>query len=211
MNAALEQFRTGKASAILRATEASVVIPAMEAAVSGGFRIVEFTLTTPGALDAIAHFSKNPDLLVGAGTVLTEAQARQAVSAGAKFLVSPITDPEIIHVAAAMGVLSMPGAQTPTELYLAHRSGAELQKLFPAPAGGPSWVKAVRGPLPMLRIVPTHGVDEHNVSEWFQAGVFGVGYVAALFAAEDLLARRFDRIEHRARVLMEATRKASLA
>lgn len=208
MQDVLEVFRRERVSAILRTGDASAVVPAMEAAVRGGFRIVEFTLTTPGALEAIAEFSRREGILAGAGTVLSGEQARSAVAAGAKFLVSPVTDPEVIRIAAALGVAAMPGAHTPTELLLAHRCGAPLQKLFPAPAGGPAWLRAVMGPLPGLRVVPTNGVDEQNVQAWFDAGAYGAGFVGNLFDAEEMAARQFDRIEARARRLIEAAGRA---
>ncbi|HMS16351.1 MAG TPA: bifunctional 4-hydroxy-2-oxoglutarate aldolase/2-dehydro-3-deoxy-phosphogluconate aldolase [Planctomycetota bacterium] len=201
----LQKFYDARASAILRTGDAAVVVPAMEAAVRGGFRIVEFTLTTPGALDAIAHFSKQDDLVVGAGTVLTRDQAKAAVDAGAQFLVSPVVDESVISLACDLGVAALPGAHTPTELFRAHSFGAPFQKLFPAPTGGPDWLRSVLGPLPFLKIVPTNGVDEGNVGDWLDAGAFAVGFVKALFDTEDLKNKRFDRIESRARLLLEAT------
>src|SRR5262245_24386163 len=98
-----------RVSAIIRTDDEQLARLAMRAAVAGGFRVVEFTLTTPGALRLVSEFSKDPELLVGAGTVLTVEQAREAVKAGARFLVSPITDAEIVREAAHLGVASMPG------------------------------------------------------------------------------------------------------
>ena len=92
----------------------------------------------------------------------------------------------------------MPGTHTPTEMLRAHRAGATFCKLFPAPAGGPTWVKSVLGPMPFLKIVPTNGVDEHNAAEWLAAGAFAAGFVAPLFPADDLAEGRWDEIEARA-------------
>jgi 2-dehydro-3-deoxyphosphogluconate aldolase/(4S)-4-hydroxy-2-oxoglutarate aldolase len=125
-------------------------------------------------------------------------QARLSVEAGARFLVSPVVDEIVIGAAAQLGVASMPGTHTPTEMLRAHRAGAQLCKLFPAPAGGPAWVRSVLGPMPWLKIVPTNGVDEHNAADWMAAGVYGVGFVAPLFPAADLAAGRWDAIEARA-------------
>src|SRR6267142_2640850 len=199
----LGEFR---ASAILRCSSRDSAVSAMEAAVRGGFRIVEFTLTIPGALDLVEEFSSRPDLIVGAGTVLTADEARTAVKRGARFLVSPVMDPQVIAAGLAAGVAVIPGCHTPTEMLAAHRAGAPLQKLFPAPGNGPAFVRACMAPLPFLKIVPTQGVDATNARAWLDAGAFAVGFTQALFEADDLRAGRFDRIEERARVLLAALR-----
>ena len=129
----IEQERV---SAIIRTQDQTLAHDAMQSAVEGGFRLVEFTLTTPGALELVKEFSKNPELTVGAGTVMTPEQATLAVAAGARFLVSPITDAEVVAAAADLDVVCIPGAQTPTEMETAHRLGADFIKVFPAPAGG---------------------------------------------------------------------------
>jgi Entner-Doudoroff aldolase len=178
----------------------------MEAAVRGGFRIVEFTLTIPGALDLVEEFARRRDLVVGAGTVLTADEARAAVGRGARFLVSPVVDPDVIAAGLRAGVAFIPGCQTPTEMLAAHRAGAPLQKLFPAPGTGPAYIRACLGPLPFLKIVPTNGVDAQNARAWLEAGAFAVGFTHALFDVGDLAAGRFDRIEERARALLAACR-----
>jgi Entner-Doudoroff aldolase len=193
-----------RASAILRTEIAAAARPAMDAAVRAGFRVVEFTLTTPGALDLIAEYARNDNLVVGAGTVLTVEEARQAVGAGARFLVSPVVDESVIEAAASLGVAAMPGCHTPTELMRAHRAGAPLQKLFPAPGGGAAYVRSCLGPLPFLRIVPTNGVDADNVDAFFAAGAYAVGFVAPLFDERALSEGRFDDVERRGRRLLGA-------
>jgi Entner-Doudoroff aldolase len=195
-----------RASAILRCASRETAARAMEAAVRGGFRIVEFTLTIPGALDLVEEFSRRPDLIVGAGTVLTPDDAREAVRRGARFLVSPVMDPGVIAAGTGVGVAVMPGCHTPTEMHAAYRAGAPLQKLFPAPGVGPAYVRACMAPLPFLRLVPTHGIDAANAREWLAAGSFALGFTHALFDAADLAAGRFDRIEERARGLLAAIR-----
>ncbi len=197
-----------RCSAILRTPYADAVRPAMKAAIDGGFRAVEVTLTTPGALDAITHFAKNKDLLVGAGTVLDTQQAQRALDAGARFLVSPATDPEVIRWCASRDVLILPGAFTPTEMLLATRSGAQVVKLFPAPPGGPDYVRACLGPFPELRLFPTAGVNETNAADFFAAGAFGVGFVGNLFVADDLASGRFAAVRERATRMVEAVRSA---
>jgi 2-dehydro-3-deoxyphosphogluconate aldolase/(4S)-4-hydroxy-2-oxoglutarate aldolase len=195
-----------RGSAILRCDDPAAARRAMEAAVAGGFRIIEFTLTVAGAFELIREFSRRDGITVGAGTVLDVDSAERSVAAGAAFLVSPVVDPQVIAAAARLGVAAMPGAHTPTELLLAHRCGAPLQKLFPAPGAGPAFVKACLGPMPFLRIVPTHGVDADNALDWLRAGAFAVGFVASLFDPRDLAEGRFDRIEERARRIVDRLR-----
>lgn len=197
--AVLESFASHQCSAILRTEHADAVRPALDAAVGGGFRIVEVTMTTPDALVHIAALREQPDLVVGAGTVLTLDDAKAAAAAGAQFLVSPVVDPQVITFARQHDLVSVPGTMTPTEMMSAHRAGADLVKLFPGPAIGAPFVRALRGPMPFLRVFPTHGVDEDNCLEWLDAGSFGVGFVGSLFLPADLEAGRFDAIEARAR------------
>lgn len=195
-------LRDARALAVLRTGREEAAGLAMDAAIRGGFRAIEFTLNTPGALDRIEEFARRPGLVVGAGTVLSPWEAREAVGRGARFLVSPVFDPEILEEARRLGVCLVPGCSTPAEFLRAHRAGATVQKLFPAPAGGPAWVRAVLGPLPFLRIVPTSGVDGESAAEFLRAGCLAVGFVGPLFAPEDLAASAFDRIEERARALL---------
>jgi len=194
-----------RASAILRTDDADAALKAMEAAVRGGFTICEFTLTVPDVYELIADFSKrHPDVVFGAGTVLTVEEAEKSVEAGAQFLVSPVTDEAVIETASRLGVAAMPGTHTPTEMLRAYRAGAGLQKLFPAPGIGPDFVKACLGPMPFLNIVPTHGVTEDNAAEWLAAGSHAIGFVAPLFDPVLMADRKFDAIEERARRLLAA-------
>ena len=193
-----------RASAILRTDREAAIAPAMEAAIRGGFSVVEFTLTIPHALSHVRAFATRGDVIVGAGTVLTVDDARAAVDAGARYLVSPVVDEAVIEEALRLGVVAMPGCHTPTELLRAHRAGAQLQKLFPAPAGGAAWVRATLAPMPFLRIVPTNGVDADNAAEFLRAGAHAIGFVGPLFTAEDLTGDRWDAIEDRARALLRA-------
>jgi Entner-Doudoroff aldolase len=200
----VEQFGQLKASAILRTNDQKKAALAMEAAIRGGFRVIEFTLSIPGAFELVQDFSRRDDLIVGTGTVLDANDARLSVEAGAQFLVSPAVDESMIRAAKEMDVASMPGTHTPTEMLQATRAGAQMCKLFPAPAGGPAWVKATLGPLPDIKIVPTNGVDEHNAGEWLTAGCFGVGFVATLFMPDDIARGDWDAIEARARRCLAA-------
>lgn len=205
----LAAFATHRCSAILRTQDAAAVAPALDAAVRGGFRVVEVTMNTPGCLEQIERLSADDRLTVGAGTILSVDDARQAMAAGARFLVSPVTDAEVITFCRQHDLVSIPGTLTPTEMMTAHKAGADIVKLFPGPSSGPAFLRAVRGPLPFLRIFPTHGVDEHNCQDWLAAGAFGVGFVATLFDPEDIRQQRFEVIEQRARRMLTRTQLPS--
>ena len=199
---ALGRHRT---TAIIRCQDAALAASAMAAAVRGGVRIVEFTLTTPGAYELIAEHARQDHppvdgisrLVVGAGTVLTRDELERSIAAGARFVVSPVLDVDIVRAATEAGVAVLPGVHTPTEMLTAHRAGAPLVKLFPAPAGGPAWLRAVLAPLPMLKVVPTNGVDLDNIAAWLDAGAFAVGLVADIFRPQWLAERDFAAIEAR--------------
>lgn len=204
----LDTLWRARVTAIMRAKSEEVAGEAMRAAVRAGFRVVEFTMNTPNAIGLIAEFSRDESLVVGAGTVLTVSEARAAVDAGARFLVSPVVDDEVIAEAHRLGVAVMPGTYSPTEMWHAHRAGAQLQKLFPVTAAGPDHVRSVLGPMPFLRIVPTNGVEVGNVAAYLDAGAFAVGCVSALFSSADMAARAYDRIETRASALLAAAAEA---
>lgn len=171
----------------------------MNAAVDGGFRMIEFTLTTPGAIELIQEFSAHQDLLVGAGTALTVEQARSATKAGAKFLVSPVFDPQVVAEARTLDAVSIPGTFTPTEMLAAHKCGADFVKLFPSPGDVAQFVSAVLGPMPFLRIFPTAGVTADNFLAVLQGGAAGVGFVKSLFDPDELSAKNYGAIQARAK------------
>jgi len=204
--AVLNVIREARAVAILRSNDHAIGRNAMAAAVRGGFRALEVTLSTPGAVEIIADFARDGRLLVGAGTVLTVEQARAAARAGARFLVSPVLDVEVVAEASRLGCVMIPGCATPTELWKAHRAGAPLQKLFPSPAGGPTWLRSVLAPMPFLRVIPTNGVEVGNASEWLAAGAFAVGCVRSVFSPDLLAAQAWEAIEARARSMLAAVR-----
>lgn len=216
-DAFVSRLHIERAVAILRCGDTALARRAMRAAIRGGFRVVEFTLSIPDAYTLIEEFSTAAEtseasaLVVGAGTVLDVEQARAAVRAGARFLVSPVTDPEVIAEARRLGVAVLPGAQTPTEMLAAHRAGAPLIKLFPQPATGPSYVQQLLGPLPFLKIVPTSGVTEANAAAFIAAGAWAVGCVRSLFAPDELAKGQIDGVEARARQLLAAIRAATPA
>ncbi|MBX3374377.1 MAG: bifunctional 4-hydroxy-2-oxoglutarate aldolase/2-dehydro-3-deoxy-phosphogluconate aldolase [Phycisphaeraceae bacterium] len=202
----LRHLRHERASAIIRAQDARVAKAAMDTAVEAGFRIIEFTLTTPDAFGLIRDFAARPGLIVGAGTVLTEKDAEGAVTAGASFLVSPVVDPAVIRKAGQLDVPMIPGTFTPTEMLLAHRSGAPLVKLFPGPEGGPRYVRSILAPLPFLRIFPTNGVHLNNAAAYLRHGSFAVGFTNALFDPAELAAGDVSRVGERGAKLLHEIR-----
>lgn len=201
--ATVQTLLQGRVSAILRTDDEARAREAMTAAVAGGFRLVEFTMTIPGALELIAEFAADERLCVGAGTVLSPAQVDEVAAAGARFVVSPICDPKVIAHARERGLATIPGTFTATEMWTAHRAGADFVKLFPSPGNVAAYVQAILGPLPMLKVFPTAGVDPENFVDVLRAGAAGVGFVRPLFRPEDLKAGRMDAIEARARTIHE--------
>jgi 2-dehydro-3-deoxyphosphogluconate aldolase/(4S)-4-hydroxy-2-oxoglutarate aldolase len=185
----VSQLGAVRASAILRTSRGDAAGPAMDAAVRGGFRVIELTISVPGAVEQIEAFARRDGLVVGAGTVMTVAEARDVVRAGARFLVSPIVDEAVIEEAHRLGVAVLPGCHTP----------AEMMRAFPAPASGPDYVRACLGPMPFLKLVPTSGVDPGNAASWLAAGCHAVGFVGSLFDPDLIATGRFDLIEERAR------------
>ena len=192
-----------KISAIIRTDNQKVAEQAMQAAVDGGFRVVEFTLTTPGALKLITQFRKNDDLIVGAGTVMSPALAQEAVEAGAQFLVSPVCNIRVIQEAVKLDVVSIPGTFTATEMETAYQAGADFVKLFPAPANVAEYIRFILAPQPYLKIIPTSGVNLDNMLDVLESGAAAVGFVRPLFDPEMIRKKNYDDIRHRAEAIVE--------
>ena len=191
-DSALDQVLASGVIAVLRAREAKGLTQVARALHDGGVRALEITLTTPGAVAGIAELADAGDgMLVGAGTVLDAVAARSVVDAGARFVVSPVLEPDVIRVCRDHNVPCIPGAFTPTEILAAWRAGAALVKLFPAAAVGPGFVRDVLAPLPFLRIVPSGGVTLDSVGDWIRAGVAAVSLGSALLGGptEELTGR----------------------
>ena len=174
--------------AVVRAQKQEQVLPLAEALVEGGVIAIEITMTTPNALQAIRDTRQalGSRAVIGVGTVLNAETCRAAIEAGAEFVVSPITKFEILDTAHAAGCPVMLGAYTPTEAQAAHELGADFIKLFPADGLGPNYVKALRAPLPHLRIVPTGGVDLNSAGEFIKAGCAAVGAGSSLISPKFL-------------------------
>jgi 2-dehydro-3-deoxyphosphogluconate aldolase / (4S)-4-hydroxy-2-oxoglutarate aldolase len=196
--------------AIVRTEQPAQVQPLFEALIAGGIRAIEITMTTPNALGAVreAIHKLGERALVGVGTVLDADTCRAAVSAGAEFVVSPICRAEIVTVAQPTDCPVMLGAYTPTEAQLAHEAGADFVKLFPADNMGPAYIKALLAPLPHLRLVPTGGVDVHNIADFLKAGSAAVGVGSSLVSAKILQEADWPELTRRAKALVDAARQA---
>jgi len=206
----LQKFADIRACAVLRTPTSEACPKAMQAAIDGGFKIAEFTLTTPDCLDHLADFrgKYDGDVMVGCGTIMNTSDAERAVDAGSEFIITPVMLPDVIEWCAARQIVCVPGCQTPTELVNAHRHGAPLQKLFPGVTGGPMWVKAVSAALPMLSINPTSGVDLDNAGEYLKNGAASVGLVAPLFEPAAIAGGDWDKIAQNAAKVMANVKEA---
>jgi len=175
----------------------------------GGVHCVEITMTTPGALRAIEEASGKVDgVLMGAGTVLDATTARQAILAGAKFLVTPTVELDVIEAARRYGVVIISGAMSPTEILTAWEAGADMVKVFPASILGPSYLKAVRGPLPQIPLVPTGGITAENAGEFIHAGAAMVCAGGWLVDKKAVATGHYEVLTERARQLVETVQKA---
>ena len=205
----LDRFAYHRACAVLRTSTSEACPKAMQASIDGGFKIVEFTLTTPDCLQHLADFRAKYDgnVMVGCGTILSPDDAAKAMEAGSEFIITPVMLPDVIEWCAARNIVCVPGCQTPTEMVTAYRHGAPLQKLFPGVAGGPMWVKAVSSALPFLKINPTSGVDLDNVGDYLQNGAASVGLVAPLFDQAAIAAGDFDTIVKNAEKVIANVKK----
>lgn len=196
--------------AVVRMTRSDNLVAAARALVVGGVETIEVTMTTPGALDVIAEASRllGDDVLIGAGTVLDAEQARQAVAAGADFLVAPTVDANVIAVARKAGIPMVSGALTPNEIDRAMRLGADLVKLFPGRVATPGYFKDVLGPFPTARLLPTGNVDLTTAPEYIRAGAVAVGVGKALVDAAAVEAGDWDTLTSRARAFTTVVRSA---
>jgi 2-dehydro-3-deoxyphosphogluconate aldolase/(4S)-4-hydroxy-2-oxoglutarate aldolase len=196
--------------AVVRAKKASQAMPIAEALLAGGVIAVEITMTTPDALAAIREVSDKlgDRALVGVGTVLDGTTCRAAIASGAQFVVSPVCRIELVHIANAAHKPVMLGAYTPTEAQLAHEVGADFVKVFPADALGPNYIKALRAPLPHLRIVPTGGVDLNTIGDFLKAGCAAVGAGSSLITKEILEKDDWAQLTRRAAEFVKAAQAA---
>jgi len=204
-------MKLGQAGAlgIIRVQTATDLIRIAKALYAGGLDCIEITMTTPGALRAIEKTcGKLNDVLMGVGTVLDAATARQAILAGAQFLVTPTVELEVIEMAHRYGKVVIAGAMTPTEILTAWEAGADMVKVFPADVLGPGYLKAVHAPLPQIPLVPTGGVTAKTAREFILAGAAMVCAGGWLVDKQAVANKRYEVLTERARQLVDAVSKA---
>jgi len=196
---------------VVRASSPGEARIAADAICKGGIPIVEITMTVPGALDVIRELAKNDasDVLVGAGTVLNAEAARRCLDAGAQFLVSPGLNLQTVELAVREGKLIMAGALTPTEVITAWEAGADFVKVFPCgQVGGAKYIKALKGPLPQVPLVPTGGVNLNTAAEFIEAGAAALGIGGELVQADALKSNKPEIVVENARKFLAIVKQA---
>lgn len=195
-HANLQRVLDGGIVAILRATSGELLVDVAQALSDGGIDVIEVTFTVPRVLDIISAVrNKLGDrILLGAGTVLDAESARAAMLSGAEFVVTPTVCRPAIEICRRYDQLVMAGAFTPTEILTAWEAGSDIVKVFPADVGGPNYLKAVHGPLPHVRLLPTGGVNLETLADFVRAGAAAVGLGTALVEKDALQRRDLQRI-----------------
>jgi 2-dehydro-3-deoxyphosphogluconate aldolase/(4S)-4-hydroxy-2-oxoglutarate aldolase len=203
--AKLNLIRKTGVVAIMRATSSEQLVAAADAIKAGGVRVIEVTMTTPGALTVIEQASSKygDEVLFGAGSVLDAETARAAILAGAGFIVAPTLDLRTIALCNRYSIPAMPGCYTPSEMLTAWQAGADMVKLFPASVGGPSLVKAIRAPLPQLEIVPVGGVNLDTAADFIRSGAAALGVGSSLVNQKLLDAGDMGELTRRAKAFIE--------
>jgi 2-dehydro-3-deoxyphosphogluconate aldolase/(4S)-4-hydroxy-2-oxoglutarate aldolase len=192
--------------AIIRADSSEQLIDAASALYDGGVTGMEVTMTTPNALQVIADVRKKfgDKVLIGVGSVLDTETARMAILAGAEFVVTPVTRPEVIQLCNRYSKPIASGAYTPTECLTAHESGADFVKLFPADQVGPTHIKNILAPMPMLRIIPTGGVTVESAASFIKAGCVALAAGSSLVSKEILTQRNWKKLSETAAAFVAA-------
>lgn len=205
---ALQFIEKSRVVAVLRKIQDDVFEDVIDHLVSGGIRVLEITLDSPGALHVIEMAARRfgSDVLVGGGTILTRQQSRDAMNAGANFLVSPHLDIDLLHYAQELNCPFIPGVLTPSEVQSALRAGAEVVKLFPAATMGPRYIRELRGPFGDLKVMATGGISPDNAHEFIDAGAWAVGMGSALFPRADVESRDWKAVHDRALRITESIR-----
>ncbi len=182
--------------AVVRSPDSQQLVEAVRALADGGVTVAEITMTVPGALDVVkaVRAALGDRVLLGAGTILDPETARAAILAGAEYIVSPTVNLEVIKMCQRYDKLIMPGAFTPTEILAAWEAGADIVKVFPADVVGPAFFKAVKGPRPQIRLLPTGGVDWTTAPAFLKAGACCLGIGGQLVEPAAIAARNFGRI-----------------
>jgi 2-dehydro-3-deoxyphosphogluconate aldolase / (4S)-4-hydroxy-2-oxoglutarate aldolase len=196
---------------VIRASSAREAVLAVEAVAEGGIPIAELTMTVPGAIDVITHLARTvgSDVVIGAGTVLDAETARRCIDAGAEFIVSPGFDLETVKLARLQDKLVMAGALTPTEVITAWKAGSDFVKIFPCGnVGGAKYIKALKGPLPQVPMIPTGGVNLETAADFIRAGADALGIGGELVSPAALKSGDSSEITRTARRFLAAIAEA---
>ena len=206
----LNTILDGGMIAIMRAPSAEMLGHISEALLAGGVSTIEVTMTTPKAIAALEQLVDrySQTALIGVGSVIDAATARDAIAAGAQFVVSPIFDKAVVETTRSYGKISIPAGLTPTEILTAAKAGGDLIKVFPSTQLGPAYFREILAPLPQLRLIPTGGVDLKSVPDWIKAGAACLGIGAALVNKDAMAKSDWATITANARAFVEAIRAA---
>lgn len=200
---------------IIRGVDRDRLIPLAEALYGGGIRLIELTYCADGHTSdsetaeniRILKNTFDERLSIGAGTVLTETQVELSAAAGAEFIISPDTYTPVIERTRALEMVSIPGAMTPSEIVNAHRAGADFVKLFPASSMGPEYVKSITAPLSHIRLLAVGGIDENNISDYFNMGIKGFGIGSNLVDKSLIAKGNYDEISELAKRYVKEVEK----
>ena len=196
---------------VIRVTSASEAMDVADAIKEGGVSFIEITMSVQGAIDVIKELTQKykDEIIMGAGTVLDPETGRAALLAGAQFIVSPTLNLDLIQLAHRYSAVVIPGAMTPTEILTAWNAGADMVKVFPsAQLGGPEYIKALRGPLPQILLVPTGGVNLQNAGAFIKAGAAALGVGGELVDKKAIKEKKFHIITESTRTFLKTIREA---
>jgi len=198
--------------AVIRGPSPALTVSMVDALIAGGVYGIEITYSTPDAEGVVRTLDQRfgDQIVLGMGTLTLPGQAQSAKDAGAKFLVSPICEPELARAMIATGLAVMVGALTPSEVAMAYRLGSDVVKIFPGSLIGPAYIKALKGPFPHIPMMPTGGVSAENVGDWFAAGVVAVGAGSELCPPQWAKEGRFADITQRAKQFNLAVQNARI-
>jgi 2-dehydro-3-deoxyphosphogluconate aldolase/(4S)-4-hydroxy-2-oxoglutarate aldolase len=196
---------------VIRVSSAKEAIDVADAIKEGGVTLIEITMSVQGAIDAIKELTQKykDEIIMGAGTILDAETGRAALLAGAQFIVSPTLNLDLVQLAHRYSAVVIPGAMTPTEILTAWNAGADMVKVFPAAQlGGPEYLKALRGPLPQILLVPTGGVNLQNAGAFVKAGATALGVGGELVDKKAVKEKKFNIITENTRAFLKAIKEA---
>lgn len=196
---------------VVRVSSAQEAIEVSDAIKAGGISLIEITMSVQGAIDVIKELTRKykDEIIMGAGTILDPETGRAALLAGAQFIVSPTLNLDLIQLAHRYSAVVIPGAMTPTEILTAWNAGADMVKVFPAAQlGGPEYLKAIRGPLPQILLVPTGGVNLQNAGAFIKAGATALGVGGELVDKKAVKEKKFNVITENTRDFLKAIKEA---